>query len=350
MFNLFFLRYMYLRHPIEKLTQAQRDALAAFRAKMNQGAYVFEDSACLCGARNDLLVARRDRYALPVNTYLCRNCGLLRTSPRMDASSLARFYEEDYRPIYVGQSTPPESYFINQIQNGQEIFDFLESVVHFWTVRPLTVFDVGCGAGGTLIPFREAGWNVFGCDIGQKYTQRGRDAGLVLEHGDASALEKYGPANLVILRHVLEHLLDPLQELRVISESLADDGYVYIEVPGIFSIDNTYGDFLLFLQNAHMYHFTLATISSLMGRSGFRLIKGNETIRAVFQKDRAVSTVFASDEYKKTQRYLMDTEMKRVLSFYRDLRNREKLIRIARRCLGDSFVDNIKARLRQTKI
>jgi hypothetical protein len=35
--------------PVEKMTEEQRCALAAFRRKLEQGVYTFEDAGCLCG-------------------------------------------------------------------------------------------------------------------------------------------------------------------------------------------------------------------------------------------------------------------------------------------------------------
>jgi len=170
------------------------------------------------------------------------------TNPRMSEESLNMFYEVDYRPIYVGKTRALNDFFLNQVQHGKNIYKFVTQHVTTYSEQKLKVFDIGCGAGGTLVTFLESGWSAFGCDIGEEYLRRGIDEGLVLEYGDVVTLAKYGPANLIILSHVLEHFPYPLLSLQQIAQVLLDDGYIYIELPGIFSIHKTYGDTMLFLQ------------------------------------------------------------------------------------------------------
>jgi hypothetical protein len=39
-----------------------------------------------------------------------------------------------------------------------------------------------------------------------------------------------------------------------------------------------------YLQNAHLYHFTLGTLTDLLASEGFTLVKGDQEIGAFFQK------------------------------------------------------------------
>lgn len=339
------LRRFYLQNsPIEKLSREQMFALERFRSKLAQGVYQFEDVPCLCGSTKGKLVAQRDRYALPVRTHLCKLCGIMWTSPRMIEASLKQFYEDDYRPIYVGTQSATENFFEEQVQHGCKVYDFVSPFIKH-DQHPI-VFDVGCGAGGMLIPFVEASWSAFGCDLEAEYLERGRNAGLILVQGDVSVLREYGPANLVILSHVLEHLKNPLGSIIQIARSITVEGYVYIELPGIFSIHRTYGDIMLFLQNAHLYHFTLKTLSSLMSKAGFRLIKGDEGIRALFQRDSTVKPVLTTREYQQVLKYLYFVEIERLCSQNSSVRYiRHLAMRFSRHVLGDDRVNSVKAKL-----
>ena len=116
----------------------------------------------------------------------------------------------------------------------------------------------------------------------------------------------------MILSHVLEHLPDPKQSLYETSNLLTDAGYLYIELPGIFYIHRAYKDTLRFLQNAHLYHFTLRTLSSLLADAGYRLVKGDEQIRALFRKDASVEPIATQDQYQKVSTYLRIMEVFRL--------------------------------------
>jgi len=271
-----------INQPVVSLNKIQSNALEKFRYKVDQNIYELEEVPCLCHKNNSLLISQIDRYGLFVNTHLCKECGIMWTSPRLKEQSLEKFYNEDYRPIYVGSPQSPDDFFQEQVIRGNQIYEFVIS--EFDNKKNLTVFDIGCGAGGILIPFKDNGFLTYGCDIGSEYLKKGREENLILEHGNENSLKKYQKANLIILSHVLEHFPNPSKTLRSISDLLETDGYIYIELPGILKIRETYGDIILFLQNAHLYHFTLKTLTSLMNKEGFKLVKGNEYICALYQK------------------------------------------------------------------
>lgn len=255
-------------------------ARAEYLKKLTTGEYSLESAPCLCGSKGGILIARVDRYALPIDTWLCTSCGLMRTSPRLDRTSLKMFYEQDYRAIYVGSVVASGSFFDDQVYRGRQVLSFIGGINK---CRGL-VFDVGCGAGGTLVPFREAGYSVRGCDIGPDYLEYGRRRGLDLYSGSVDSIPMGEPADVVILSHVLEHEPDPRGMLAEVRSRLAEGGLLYIEVPGILSIHRTYGDILKFLQNAHLYHFTLATLREFVSSCGFTFVKGNERVCSVFRK------------------------------------------------------------------
>jgi len=72
--------------------------------------------------------------------------------------------------------------------------------------------------------------------------------------------------------------------LKLLKECLNPEGMIYIEVPGIYSIPKNYPDFLRYLQNAHLYYFTLSSLTQIVNKNGFELVFGDEYIRAIFKQ------------------------------------------------------------------
>lgn len=265
------------RTPHVRVSSAGLRALDQFGEKLAAGHYELQNSGCICeeGGKNRVLVGEEDRYGLPFRTYLCKDCGLLFTTPRMSEKSVAEFYEVDYRPIYRGKEKATAGFFDDQIRHGRQILKRVPG-------NPRRVFDIGCGAGGVLMPFKEQGAECFGCDFGADYLERGKQAGLTLETGNAETLRKHGPADLIIASHVLEHCLNPIEELRSWSGLLAEGGQIYIEVPGLFEVYRNYKSLAAFFHVAHTFNFTLGTLTDVAGSAGLKMLDGNESVWALF--------------------------------------------------------------------
>jgi SAM-dependent methyltransferase len=260
--------------PHLSLTSDQLSVRERVLQRLHDGVYGTEEVACFCGATEGMPIAERDRYGLPVRTLLCWRCGLLRTSPRMTAEATRRFYEEDYRGLYSGPGDA-EALFEQQADRGRGFLRLLQRLLP----QIDTVYEVGCGAGGILSAFAEAGKRVAGCDLGGDHLAAGRRRGLDLVRGDAADLlrRRGEPADLVLLLHVAEHFLDLRAELAAVLELVRPGGLLLVEVPGVHSIPGVYrGDLLLYLQNAHTFHFTARTLGYVLGSLGLEVLLAEE--------------------------------------------------------------------------
>ncbi len=108
------------------------------------------------------------------------------------------------------------------------------------------VFEVGCGEGGVLTTFAEAGvQKAIGTDIHQERLVYGRDfikeKGQVIELSSHNILEEEIPDewaqqfDLVLLRDVIEHLTDTGLALKRIKRLLKPGGYLFVTFPPFYS-------------------------------------------------------------------------------------------------------------------
>lgn len=270
------------------LTKTQIETRNAIIKKMKTGEYALRENPCLCGEKRNVLLAEKDRYNIPIRTVLCHSCGLVRSDPYYTPEALITFYKNDYRTLYAGNWKSLEEFFLEQKTFGEHILTFPTKKVIGGAIKNIKVFEIGCGAGGILEAFRETGNEVFGCDYDQIYLEFGKKKGLNLVAGDSTALRQFGKADIIILNHTLEHMTQPEKELEQIRKLLNPEGILYIALPGIYSIHDTYrGDLMEYLQNAHVWYFTLKTLNSLLVKSGFQFIDGNEIIMAVYKMGNA---------------------------------------------------------------
>lgn len=275
-------RFRYPRNSILKLNTHQLRVKQNFERDLDNTRLIFHSMPCCCGKNDDIVLSTTDRYGFWVRTVICKYCGLLRTNPKLTPESLKIFYEVYYRSLYSGSKLPDQRFFEKLIARGIRIFSF---VTKHTKLNSGTIFELGTGAGGVLLPFKNEGWDVIGVDFDDYYLQMGRNAGLNLLKGDIEVIIRLGvKADLIILSHVLEHVSDLNNIIEKLKECLNSKGIIYIEVPGLYSIPQNYHfDFLRYLQNAHLYHFTLDSLTQIFNQHGFELVFGDEFIKSVFK-------------------------------------------------------------------
>ncbi|MCH7225719.1 class I SAM-dependent methyltransferase [Haloferula sp. A504] len=121
----------------------------------------------------------------------------------------------------------------------------------------MDLIEVGCGKGWFLRHLRESGFTVTGLDP----TYEGDDPGIRKEYfGPATGLR----GDALILRHVLEHIPDPVAFLEHLCESNGGKGLIYIEVPCFDWIMEHRSWFDVFYE--HVNYFRLSDFHRIFGR------------------------------------------------------------------------------------
>lgn len=329
-------RFRYDGKPSGLLSQSQKDAIQAFREEISQGLLQEETVECFCGVSEGEVIAEKDAFGINVRTVICPSCGLMRSNPRLTEASAERFYRDFYRHIYE-ENYDPQTLWLHGLRKGAVLYNQTKRYV-----RKGTVLDIGCAAGGVLEVFRRNGFECYGCDFEENALKVGRSAGLHLINGRAEEVAALGvKADILIVRHVIEHILDLRGFLSAIRRLVNEGGYLYVGVPGIFEIYKDNSSILYWLQNAHVWHFTLDTLSFVMSKYGFELVRGDEAVNALFQLTNRPKDVPALDVSARILKFLESHEQK--LDQRAPVSPREYI----RRCLGSLGLLDIARRVRR---
>jgi len=263
--NLFPLRIFHAPSELLRgLTENQAKIVFEFNRKTENGFIELESVPCLCGYKRFDLIASLDRYLMIQQTVICTNCGLIQSNPRMTSEQYKDFYSSDvYRKCYSGED------FISRYKskyNSNESLHIFDEINKIKTIdSDVSVLEFGAGGGRNLVPFIEAGAKVVGIDYSPNLVKLGREHGINMMQGSID--EIVGIYDVIIMNHVLEHLLSPVESLEKIKKHLKEDGIFYIAVPNImnFSIGQ--------LQNAHAYYFNPETFQYYCFKAGLSMVK-----------------------------------------------------------------------------
>lgn len=138
------------------------------------------------------------------------------------------------------------------------------------------LLDIGCGLGWVVAEAQERGFKALGIDRQESYVRTGKKyLGVTLKTG---TLEKYHSRlkfDVIIVKHVLEHVQRPEMFLRKAKKFLKTGGYLLVACPNIASLM-----YLIFgprwyglCPREHRTQFTPQTLLALIESSGFRVKK-----------------------------------------------------------------------------
>jgi SAM-dependent methyltransferase len=262
--------FSYFRHYYRPshLKDGNRRAVRDYVERMRSGDVELQQVSCPnCRVSQGDLLFNRDRYGIPWKTVVCRECGMLYSNPQMTSTSTKLFYSsDDYRRIYGSGDLLRDSadmFDLKSIDRTDEYhrltyFDFImNSGAHIESVA-----EIGAGGGWNLVPFIDKGIECQGYDFSPQLIEAGRQQGITMI--DLSDTVLSGQYDLIMLRHVLEHVDDPIQQLQQLSPHLTENGQLFIEVPGIVGKIPS-------LQNAHYHYFSEATLDSILGQAGYEV-------------------------------------------------------------------------------
>lgn len=196
----------------------------------------------------------------PLKIGFCKKCGHLQQTSPPPNTLIKKIYESGY-------SYP--SVFLTGI--GADIVEkFLVFLKRILNKKIKYILEIGCFDGYLLKKLQDLGYEVVGCDPCQ-----GAEIGI--KEGVPIKREFFKPDlfpntsfDLVIMRHLIEHIKDPTKFLKIIRSIIRPDGLVAIETPNHqFSLDNTlWCDFLL----EHLSCFTPNSLTHLLENCGFEVI------------------------------------------------------------------------------
>lgn len=283
-----------------------------------------ERDDCLCGSHNKKIFASIDRFGLEFSSYICKNCGLIFTTPYISDNSLPFYYNNFYHPLHFGKAKPIENLCLKG--QGAKIFNFVKAHLNSSYIK---IFEIGAGCGSNLLEFANIAKknkievDCYGTEYNKDYVKHGnKNKGLKLT---SNSIEEYvnqtnDKFNLVIMSHVFEHLTDPLDTLEHIKKIMHENSIIYIEVPGILDLKTKYAydcDFLKYITHAHTFNFSLSSLTATLNQCGFHVLKGNEKVESLFGFNKYTNNSFTLglyDNYKAILSYLSDLEAN--LAFY----------------------------------
>jgi 2-polyprenyl-3-methyl-5-hydroxy-6-metoxy-1,4-benzoquinol methylase len=175
------------------------------------------------------------QFGYAVHPVIC-DCGLVYLNPRWSKEDYDIFYSYYYDELYRLEAKP-DYRIVGVIKNMEIIWERIKDCIPMSTKH---ILDIGCGSGHGLKLLRDKiqGSMVYGIESSPECceTLQSEEIGGVLASTDVDSNwddEFVNKFDLIVMRHVVEHFLNPIESLKKISKTLTDDGFVYIATPNM---------------------------------------------------------------------------------------------------------------------
>ena len=298
----------------------------------------FTDVPCLiCGGFDTKSISHKGKFNLPTHVSICINDGLVYLNPRWTEKRYKQFYSEEYDQYHRPQILSPDEK--GKYNSGNQIWERLKNN----QIKSFnSILDIGAGMGWTLDFIRN---QVNDCksfaaiessDYCAKHIKNTIGAEFLASDVETDWQQNYSKQfDLVIMRHVLEHFLNPIEVLKKVNYVLSSNGYIYIAVPNMMLPFGSLKD--SWFRVVHTYYFSTTTLLRVAARANLepKIIQthGNE-IWGIFKK--------ASPKYKEESTSVFIEQIK-IIETYRRKRFFKEIVIFLPKIMSKYFSTSFKA-------
>ncbi len=230
----------------------------------------------VAGARDQFFTVTEERWSY----QRCAECGALILDPRPVPTEIGPYYAGYYTDRFLARLE-------GQTQGGKRAFGsgrvralgFLRGLDRIGFGSPVgkRLLDVGAGLGAFARYARDLGQLVVrGVDFSAKTAEFARRIhGLEIDVNELRT-QNYpeGSFDLVTAWHYLEHVYDPLSELKEMRRVVAPGGVVMVETPTPSLATKIFGPSWMYLMPpTHLYHYRPQTLVALFQQAGLEVVR-----------------------------------------------------------------------------
>ena len=209
--------------------------------------------------------------------FICPECTLQFMNPVYSDAYLAEYYAS-----YYGGGLSDPNVVEGQLRTNKVKFKFIEK----YLPQAGKALDFGCGNANFTVFAKDKGWEVVGYDVDQKAMEQLSDRlGITVKSGPLVDVEWQDQQfDLIHAHHVVEHLKQPVRDLKILHSLLSDAGYIYIGVPNIHAWSARAKLFLekcglkkgrigkYYDSDHHIFYYTPKSMKNMLDLCGFEVM------------------------------------------------------------------------------
>ena len=229
-------------------------------------------SCVLCGSLDREPLIEKNSWQV----YRCSSCGLGFLDPLPSRDQIENLYRREYFSERYDDGLDPDSpQFRRRIRGDKHRTRFIKPIK-----GDGRLLDIGTGYGYFLAACRKEGYEEMGLDISGWAAQYAiKKLGIPITIGQMDSVTFPSHSfDIITMWHFLEHTPDPHLTLQKSKTWLKEDGILVIDVPNYEGTDakHKWQEWVGWSLPYHFWHFTFESLTQLLHRHGFRVIKSKD--------------------------------------------------------------------------
>lgn len=217
-------------------------------------------------------------YQLPFfNVYKCHRCGTGFADKKFKQSDFDRIYAESYYDSWKGTDNKLSKEVKKQVKNMKiKTFDsYLKKITKIESLKNKKLLDVGCATGYLLEKAKQLGAEVHGVEYSRFASREAQKKfpNKVFSGFLEQANYKRSFFDVITLIDVIEHVENPIKQMREVKRILKQNGLIIVVTPNLESLwskllKNKWTN----LKEEHIFYFTPSSLQLLIKKSGFEVL------------------------------------------------------------------------------
>lgn len=229
---------------------------------------------CLCCCSSINKVGIKNGYQI----WMCPKCGFMTTYPLPSLQELRTVYTREYFLKQENEDTENRFGYKNVLSKGAIKGNENVSIIRLKIIENLvgqkgSVLDAGCAAGTFLSIALKRGWVTAGVELNP---QMRTIAAQYCSEGNIWPLleEARGKYSVITMWEYLEHVIDPVSEIKKVKELLKPNGLLCLSFPNLES-RKSIKDKLIWEQvkpPEHLHYWMASNIKLFLEKLGFSIV------------------------------------------------------------------------------
>jgi 2-polyprenyl-3-methyl-5-hydroxy-6-metoxy-1,4-benzoquinol methylase len=202
---------------------------------------------------------------------ICRDCGHIQIDPLFSEKDFATINESFIGRKYLtaGNQNP------DNVKKEKKLDEILSSYLR----EGMKILDVGPGEAWAMRYFQNKKCHYNAIEPIEKLAVSIRERGGVVI--GKSLFDNYSKHNsyfdIIVFRHVLEHMLNPIEALSILKSLLKSNGLIYLALPNASKFSIRKGFRTSFLRPIHISYFCVGNVLRIVESAGLKSISTQST-------------------------------------------------------------------------